>query len=220
MTGIYAEKIFLNIYLKERPRLAKFSINGVKKSDVDNIREKIKLVSGDYVTDNLVMKTTNIIRKYYTDKGFLNAEVDSRLVRDTGSANQVTLIFNINRHGKVKVYAINVHGNTSLSNEQLKGAFKKTKELSMFNPMDDLDLMLYHAVGAALKLDFLGMINVIEQHAFENVRVRIFKSSKFIEEDYDEDKMNLISKYNSLRFPRCPDHPRFDIEERGQYGQH
>ncbi len=200
VAGIYGDKIFLEMYLKERPRLAKFSINGVKKSDVDNIREKIKLVSGDYVTDNLVMKTSNIIKKYYTDKGFLNAEVDSRLVRDTGSGNQVTLIFNINKNGKVKVYEINVHGNSSLTNEQIKAAFKKTKELSMFNPMDDLDVMLYHAVGAALKLDFIGMVNIIEQHAFDHVRVRLFKSSKFIEEDYQEDKQNLVTKYNSFGY--------------------
>jgi outer membrane protein insertion porin family len=98
------------------------------------------------------------------------------------------------------VYQINVHGNESLTNEQIKAAFKKTKELSMFNPMGDLDLMLYQAVGAALKLDFIGMINIIEQHAFENVRVRIFKSSKFIEEDYEEDKQTLVSKFNALGY--------------------
>jgi outer membrane protein insertion porin family len=200
VTGIYAEKIFLEIYLKERPRLAKFAINGVKKSDVDNIREKIKLVSGDYVTDNLVLKTKNIISNYYTDKGYLNCEVDTQIIKDTGQVNQVTLVFNINRHGKVKVYQINVHDNQSLTNEQIKAAFKKTKEISQFNPMNDLDLMLYHAVGAALKLDFIGMVNIIEQHGFENVRVRIFKSSKFIEEDYQEDKVTLISKYNALGY--------------------
>lgn len=46
--------IFLNIALKERPRLSRFSFNGIKKSDADNIREKIKLVKGDYITDNLI----------------------------------------------------------------------------------------------------------------------------------------------------------------------
>ena len=46
--SISAEKvtgktIFLSINVEERPRLTKFSFKGVKKSDADDIREKIKL---------------------------------------------------------------------------------------------------------------------------------------------------------------------------------
>lgn len=200
VTGIYAGKVFLQIALKERPRMSRFSINGVKKSDVDNIREKIRLTAGDYVTDNLVMKTENIITKYYTDKGFLNAEVKSRIVKDTGSGNQVTLVFDINRHGKVKINQISVHGNESLTKGQLQSAFKNTKELSDFNPMNDFEKLLFKMTVSTLKLDFLGLVNILEQHAYENIRLRIFKASKFIEEDYEADKENLISKYNELGY--------------------
>ncbi len=76
VTKVVEDQIFIDFYLKERPRLSKFQFNGIKKSDADDIRQKIRLVKGDYVTDNMIMKTRNIITKFYNDKGYLNAEVD------------------------------------------------------------------------------------------------------------------------------------------------
>jgi outer membrane protein insertion porin family len=62
ITQIVDNQIYLNLYLKERPRLSHFSFNGIKKSDADNIREKIHITKGEYVTDNMIMRTKNIIR--------------------------------------------------------------------------------------------------------------------------------------------------------------
>jgi outer membrane protein insertion porin family len=200
VSKIVGDQVFLNIYLKERPRLLRFSFNGIKKSDADDLREKIRLVKGDYVTDNLIIKTTNIIRNFYTAKGFLNVEVDIRTLADTSAKNEVSLAIDINKNGKVKVYNITVHGNEHLTNEQIKGAFKKTKEMAIFNPMDGLDVALMESVKAALKLDFIGIFDILEQHAFKTVRLRIFKASKFIEDDFKEDEATLVSKYTSLGY--------------------
>ena len=76
ISQIVDNQLYLNLYLRERARLSHFSFNGIKKSDADNIREKIHLSKGEYVTDNMIMRTRNIIRKYFTDKGFLNADVE------------------------------------------------------------------------------------------------------------------------------------------------
>ena len=38
--------IFLTLYLEESPRLSKFKFQGIKKSEIDAIREKIKLSRG------------------------------------------------------------------------------------------------------------------------------------------------------------------------------
>jgi len=63
VTKIVDNQVFLDFYLRERPRLSKFQFNGIKKSDADDIRQKIRLVKGDYVTDNMIIKTKNI-KKY------------------------------------------------------------------------------------------------------------------------------------------------------------
>ena len=59
----------LNFYLEERPRLSKFKFEGVKKSDIDAIRDKIKLVRGKII-ENIISNTKNIIRDHYIEKGF------------------------------------------------------------------------------------------------------------------------------------------------------
>jgi len=199
-TNIVGDQIFLNIYMKERPRLSKFQFNGIKKSDADDIREKIRLVKGDYVTDNLIIKTKNIIRKYYTDKGFLNVEIDILQKADTTERNDVTLVINIDKNERVKVFDITIHGNEKVSTEFIKSTFKKTKEKSIFNPMNDLDKVIYESAETVAKMDFVEIANVMGDQATNNIRIRIFKSSKFIEEDYTADKQLLITKYNSLGY--------------------
>ena len=177
VTKVVEDQIFIDFYLKERPRLSKFQFNGIKKSDADDIRQKISLVKGDYVTDNMIMKTRNIITKFYNDKGYLNAEVDIVQKRDSATANEVTLFINIDRNEKVKVYNIQIHGNKNLSEDMIKAAFKKTKEKSVFNPMDDLDQVVYETAKEAVTIDFVEIGNVLGDHVSDHVRFRIFKSS-------------------------------------------
>ena len=197
---IVDNQIFLDIHLKERPRLSKFQFTGIKKSDADDIREKIRLVKGDYVTDNLMLKTKNIIKKYYTDKGFLNAEVDIVLKKDSATSNEVTMFINIDKNEKVKVFNITLHGNQAIGDDLIKASLKKTKEKSVFNPMNDLDNVVYKSAKEAATVDFLEIGNVLSDHASKNIRIRLFKSAKFIDEDYQADKQLLISKYNSLGY--------------------
>jgi outer membrane protein insertion porin family len=197
ISQIVDNQLYLNFYLKERPRLNHFSFNGIKKSDADNIREKIHISKGEYVTENMIMRTKNIIRKYYTDKGFLNADVEIVQKKDTSSSNEVSLTIDIHRNGKVRVYNILIHGNHNLTTEQLKAGMKKTKEKGVFNPMNDIDKMLYQIATAVFRIDFGEIANIVEKHAYNNIRFRIFKSAKFIREDYNEDKDLLITKYNN-----------------------
>jgi len=200
VASIVDNQVFLDIRLKERPRLSKFQFNGIKKSDADDIREKIRLVKGDYVTDNMIMKTKNIIQKFYTGKGFLNADVNIVQRKDSSASNEVTLIINIRKNDKVKVLTINLHGNKELSSEIVKASMKKTKEKSLFNPMNDLDKVVYKTAETTAKMDFVEIVNVFGEQAQNNIRIRLFKSSKFIEDEYQEDKLNLVAKYNSLGY--------------------
>ena len=70
------KKIFLNIDLKERPRISKFSFKGIKKSEAEELRKKINLSRGDVATEHTYTKTTRIIEDYYAEKGFHNVLVN------------------------------------------------------------------------------------------------------------------------------------------------
>ena len=200
VSKIVDNQIFLDIWMKERPRLSKFQFVGIKKSDADDIREKIRLVKGEYVTDNMILKTKNIIRKFYTDKGFLNVQINIQQKKDSAAANDVVLFIIINKNERVKIYSLNIHGNTQLTHELVAAAMKKTKEKSVFNPLDGASEMIAEAGYHAATLDFAEIANDVEKQGTNTVRLRIFKSSKFIPEDYEEDKQNLVKRYNALGF--------------------
>ncbi|MFO8130349.1 MAG: POTRA domain-containing protein [Bacteroidales bacterium] len=200
ISKIQGDLIFLDIYLEERPRLSKFSFKGVKKTEADKLREDMRLVRGDVVTDNLLMRVQNTIKRYYSDKGFLNAEVDIEQVQDTTRPNNVSLVLKIDKNSRIKIYNINIYGNKDLSAQQLKRAFKETKEKGIFNPLNDAEILFFDIVKDVLHLQFMDIIGDFQVWADENMRIRLFKSSKFIEEDYQEDRKKLINKYHSLGY--------------------
>jgi outer membrane protein insertion porin family len=132
-TRIQGDLIFLDIYLEERPRLSKFSFLGIKKSEADNIREKVKLIKGNVVTPNLITNTRNIIISHFVEKGFLNTEVNISEVPDTTLRNNVILVIDINKHTRVKVQNIIIEGNTELTDGQIRRSMKDTKQKRFYN---------------------------------------------------------------------------------------
>lgn len=128
VSKIDGDLIFFDIALKERPRLSRFSFTGVKKSEADEIRERIKLVSGKVVNDNLINNTKNSIEKYYTEKGYLNAKINIVESKDSIMTNSVMLRINIDKNKKVKIESINITGNSALSAKKIKKLMKETKE--------------------------------------------------------------------------------------------
>lgn len=199
-TRVEEKLIFLNIELRERPRLSRFSFNGVKKAEADKIREEIQIVRGDVVTDNLIKTASNRIVSYFTGKGYLDAAVDIIQTPDTSKANNVILTFDIHKNDRIKIYNIDIIGNKNLTDQKVLKTFKNTKEKGAFKPFDDVELLIWNSIGAALKFNFDSIPIIANNYINENIKIRIFKSSKYIESDFDEDKQKLIDKYNSMGF--------------------
>ncbi|PLW96836.1 MAG: outer membrane protein assembly factor BamA [Marinilabiliales bacterium] len=199
-TAITEGQIFLNIELLERPRLSKYAIKGVKKSEADKLRDEIKVVRGDVITDNLVVRAKTQIKDYYTEKGFLNAEVTINQERDTTEINSAILNILVDKKKKVRIHNISFEGNKNLRDNKAKAVFKETKEKSHFTPLTYLDTLFLSTVKAAPSFDMGRILAVFTNYATDNIRLRVFKGSKFIEENYEEDKLLLTKKYNSLGF--------------------
>ena len=130
---VTGKSIFLSINLEERPRLTKFSFKGVKKSDADDIREKIKLNRGKIVTDNLIITSKNTIKEFYIDNGYLDVDVNVTQTVDTASQNGVIVLFRIDKKKKVKIEKIIFEGNKNMEAGKLKGTMKETKEKNRYN---------------------------------------------------------------------------------------
>ncbi len=193
---IQGDKIFLELQLKERPRLTHFSLKGINKTEADNIRDKISITAGDVVTESLLMNTRHIIRKYFREKGYFDAKVDIVQQKDTARMNNVILEIDIHKNKKVKIYKINPEDNEHFSDQWIKKTFKETKEKGKFTPLEDIEVPIVKGTRELLRLNPQGAVDAWQDYLNKSVKLRIFKSSKFIEDKYEEDLANLIKKYN------------------------
>jgi len=130
--SIQGNSIFFTLYLEERPRLSKFKFEGIKRSEIDAIRDKIKLARGKIITENVIINTKNIIASHFKEKGFLNVNTTVSQVVDTITKNHVILALNIEKGKKVKIGAIDFEGNKVFTDKRLKRLMKDTKEKKFF----------------------------------------------------------------------------------------
>lgn len=191
-----AGKIFLNIDMKERPRISKFSLKGFKRSEAEEVRKKINLTRGDVATEHTYNKTKSIIHDYYAKKGYLNAEVKITEVPDTTTVNYVNLVISVDKKNKVKIGDIYVNGNEVLTDAQVRGAMKETKRRGKFDPLRPLGAVVVNSVWDIVTLKPIDAEDEWAWYITENIRPRIFKSSRFNEDDFKSDKELIIKKYN------------------------
>lgn len=191
-----AGKIFLNIDMKERPRISKFSLKGCKRSEAEEVRKKINLTRGDVATEHTYNKTKSIIHDYYAKKGYLNAEVKITEVPDTTTVNYVNLVISVDKKNKVKIGDIYVNGNEVLTDAQVRGAMKETKRRGKFDPLRPLGAVVVNSVWDIVTLKPIDAEDEWAWYITENIRPRIFKSSRFNEDDFKSDKELIIKKYN------------------------
>ena len=196
-TEFVGNKVFLQIVIKEKPRVSKFSFKGIKKSEADDIRNKINLSRGDIATEHLLTKTTRIIEDFYFDKGYYNVKIDIQQEADTARENYIDMLINIDKGPKVKIGEINIIGNENLSEGQILAAMKETKERGHFDPLNPLGPLVINTLADVFTLHPLRAINGIEEYFYDNYRPRIFKASKYMEKTYEEDKKLIIEKYNA-----------------------
>ncbi len=155
-------KVWLKISLTQRPRISEIRYHGVKKSERQDLEARLGLVKGSQITPNLVDRAKTLIKRYFDDKGFKNAEVIISQKDDISNENQVIVDVNIDKKEKIKVHEITIVGNKAIKTSKLKRVMKKTNEK-----------------GKLLNL---------------------FRTKKFINEKYEEDKQLIIDKYNELGY--------------------
>ncbi len=196
---VQGDLIFLKLSFKERPRLSKYILQGIRKGEADDIREKLKLIRGDVVTENVVQRSVNAIKDFYIDKGFLNVQVISKQEKDTASSNSITLSFTIDKMSKVRIHKINFYGNTALSNNKLLSTFKETKERSKLIPFESIDTVATYFFKNFFKPNF-DIGDALSNYINDRFKFRIFKSSKFIKAEFEKDKAKILEKYNENGF--------------------
>jgi len=172
VTRIQDNKIFFEIELRSRPKLAYFHFDGVKKNDVDKLKEEMKIAAGDVVTENLLTTAKNKIRAYYLEKGYTNVSVKATTAPDTitkSKDNRVMINFDVRTGKKVKIDSIIFEGNDSISTNKLLQQMKNTHDVNYFKK-------------------------------FFFWTPSFWKASKYQESKFDEDLESIITYYNEKGF--------------------
>ncbi len=132
--SIVDEKVYLHIALKARPRVSQINYIGLKKSEREDMEQKLGILKGGQITPNMIDRAVILGKKYFDEKGFKNAEIEIQQRDDVASKNQVILDVIIDKKQKMRVRHIIIEGNEKLSNLKIKGglfrkgAFAKTHE--------------------------------------------------------------------------------------------
>jgi outer membrane protein insertion porin family len=195
--------VWLEVQLKEHPRLLSaplFSAN-LKKSEVDDLRGLINLSKGDVITSNVLLRTKELIKNHFIDKGFYNTEVSIRETIDSSSSKLYSKInIDVDKNKKVRIRKINFEGNDNLSDFKLKNLMKKTKEKTNLNPFIGLDTLVFQSIKKLFVQDSVSIENNFFNYLDKHFVFRIFKGSKFLNEEYIKDKAAIIAKYNELGY--------------------
>ena len=129
--SIEGDSLDLELFLKERPRVYSWDFEGISKGKQKDLTEKLKLKRGNELSDYVIDKNKKLIKKYWEDKGFRNAEVDVRIENDSIRAQAVNVTFLIDRKKRVKIGKINFTGNEQFPSRRLRRTFKKTHQKSI-----------------------------------------------------------------------------------------
>lgn len=128
ITKIAGNKVWLNIALQQRPRISEVNYIGIKKSEREELEQRLGLIKGNQITPNLVDRAKLLIKRYYDEKGFKNAEVSIYQKDDLSHENQVIVDIEIDKKDKIKIHKIYFSGNKVLSDRKLRRTMKKTSQ--------------------------------------------------------------------------------------------
>ncbi len=199
---IEGNQIWLEIELTERPRLTKYEIEGVTRSQKTELEDDIELVRGKILTDVVIKNTEISVKKYLEGKGFLNAKVNVVEQSDTVVRNSAILRIKVDRGKKVKIQDINFLGNKNFSDVKLRGKMKTTGELVRFDLPSAILSTSVRLLNPANTAYFLTHKDTVDQQGFmdqvaQHVKLNFFKAAKYIKSDYSDDKQLVLDFYNS-----------------------
>ena len=202
-TKLEGANLYIEIHVTERPALSKYFVTGVRKADEDELKNKMGLVPGRVVTENTKRSATDIIQKYYTEKGFQSALVNIEEAPDPALPNSVILTFFVEKGKKVRIDQVSFFGNETVSELKLKKQMKGTKEMTRITLFPDRTPSPY---GLNIPLNFKkyakegGILSLSKTKEFLDpyFRFKLFSSAKFNAKKYAEDKERVLGYYNEI----------------------
>ena len=124
---------YFKISIIERPRVSRWVFSGVKSGEEKELRERLNLRRGGEFSDYVAKTSSDIIKRYYKEKGFYNVKVDVNTKRDTVIKSAIRVLFAVDRGEKVKIQKITFNGVEHVKESKLVRSMKKTRDKRLQN---------------------------------------------------------------------------------------
>ena len=72
---ISGDKIWLEMFIEQNPKIKEVVFHGVRKGEASELEDKIGMFPGSQITQNGLNRSEKLIRRYFDEKGFKDAEV-------------------------------------------------------------------------------------------------------------------------------------------------
>ena len=119
---------FFKIRIIERPRVSKWTFAGVKSGEQKELQDRLNLRRGGEFSEYVAKTSSDIIKRYYKEKGFHNVDVTVNTKQDSIIRSAIRVQFAVDRGEKVKVKTITFTGNEHVKETKLARSMKKTKD--------------------------------------------------------------------------------------------
>ena len=124
---------FFKISIIERPRVSRWTFSGVKSGEEKELRERLNIRRGGEFSEYVAKTSSDIIKRYYKEKGFYNVKVDVNTKRDTVIQSAIRVQFAVDRGEKVKIQKITFKGADHVKESKLVRSMKKTRDKRLQN---------------------------------------------------------------------------------------
>lgn len=126
--SVAKDTAFFKITIKERPRVSRWTFSGVKSGEQKELLERLALRRGGEFSEYVSKTASDVISRYYKEKGFENVKVDVYTKRDSIVKNAIRVNFAVDRGPKVRIKTITFEGNNNVKDNKLARSMKKTKD--------------------------------------------------------------------------------------------
>ena len=157
---------FFKIAIMERPRVSRWTFSGVKSGEQKELMERLNLRRGGEFSDYVAKTSSDIIKRFYKEKGFLNVKVDVNTKRDTVIRSAIRVQFAVDRGEKVKIKTITFTGNDNVKEGKLVKAMKKTRDARFRNFFSSKKFN-----EAEYDNDKRAMINAFNEAGYRDARI-------------------------------------------------
>lgn len=201
---VVGDSATVNISLRERPRLSDYTITGITKTQMAELKDKLKIVKQRMITEALKKDIEDAVFRYFSKKGYYNVKTTITEQNDPKAANSVVMNITVDKGKKVHINKISFAGNENTSDEALKSKMKGTKEMPRISVHAAESENVYGAKDNSFKsyvknLGFLSLSKTLDA-LNPYFRWNVFASSKYNPDKYDDDKNKVIAYYNSLGY--------------------